>query len=72
MKMFTLTRRNRMKLQLLVLALAYIPAIAFYRYAEALANQPLVNPSIETEIRHTGSSNHTINGWKDPIRISEK
>jgi|TARA_R100000655_G_scaffold7452_2_gene20101 hypothetical protein len=61
-----------MKLQLLVLALAYIPAIAFYRYAEALATQPLINPSIETEIRHTGSSNHTINGWKDPLRISEK
>ena len=61
-----------MKLQLLVLALAYIPAIAFYRYVEALANQPLINPSIEKEIRHTGSSNNTINGWADPIRISEK
>ena len=72
MNKFTLTRRNRMKLQLLVLAFAYIPAIAFYRYAEALANQPLINPSIETEIRHTGSSDNTINGWKDPIRISEK
>ena len=61
-----------MQFQLLILTLAYIPAIAFYRYAEALANQPLINPSIETEIRHTGSSDNTINGWKDPIRISEK
>ena len=72
MNKFTLTRRNRMQFQLLILTLAYIPAIAFYRYAEALANQPLINPSIETEIRHTGSSDNTINGWKDPIRISEK
>tara|TARA_B100000131_G_scaffold262620_1_gene259073 strand:+ start:1124 stop:1309 length:186 start_codon:yes stop_codon:yes gene_type:complete len=61
-----------MKFHLLLLILAYIPAIAFYRYAKALANQPLINPSIETEIRHTRSSNHTINGWEDPLRISEK
>jgi len=61
-----------MQFQLLILTLAYIPAIAFYRYAEALANQPLINPSIETEIRHTRSSDNTINGWRDPIRISEK
>jgi hypothetical protein len=74
MNKFSLLRRNRIRrrLNLLFLALAYIPAFALYHHAKTISDNPFAHPIIEEQTRYSRSTSDTLNSRKSPIWISEE
>jgi len=71
---FSLLKRNTMrrKLSLLLLGLAYIPAIALHRYAENISNNPFANPPVEKQEGHSRPSDYSYISRKSPFWIPKK